>query len=109
MKSRQINKYQVMDNALLFENFITDNLFDCSKWGASMYNGCLSETESYANGVKVGKIYILLDYAKENLRSKLSNEKREILDASWNKVSPTPSFDELDEFLSSLHENMIIY
>lgn len=98
-----------MDNALLFEHFVTDNLIDCSGWGASMYNGCLSETESYSNGIKVGKIHILLDLAKDNLRSKLSKEKQEILDTLWNKVSPTPSFDEIDEFLSSLYKNQIIF
>ena len=98
-----------MENALLFEHFITDNLVDCSGWGASMYNGCQSETESYSNGIKVGKIHILIDLAKDNLRTKLSNEKQEILDTLWNNVSTTPSFDEIDEFLSCLHENQIIF
>lgn len=98
-----------MDNALLFEHLISENLINCSKWGASMYNGCGSETESYLNGVKVGKVYILIDLAKDSLRSKLPKEKQEILDALWNEVSiSTPSFDELDEFLKALCENSII-
>lgn len=96
-------------NALLFEYFVTDNLVDCSGWGASMYNGCLSEQESYTNGVKVGKIFTLIDLAKENLRAKLPKEKQEILDKLWKNVSTTPNFDELDDFIVSMHENKIIF
>ena len=74
-----------------------------------MYNGCLSEQESYTNGVKVGKIFTLIDLAKENLRAKLPKEKQEILDKLWKNVSTTPNFDELDDFIVSMHENKIIF
>ena len=99
-----------MDAALLFEHLVSENLYNCTGWGASMYNGCLSESKSYSNGIKVGRIFILIDFAKDNLRPKLPIDKQEVLDELWNKVSPnSPTLEELEVFLIALREKSILF
>lgn len=93
-----------MDTALLFEHLVSNYVVNCYNWGSAWYNGCLSETNTYANGVKVGRVYSLLQLSIDKLLSTLPQEKQDIINKQWEKISSIPTIDELDEFLSQLYQ-----
>lgn len=98
-----------METALLFEHLVSAHVYDCQGIGASWYNACLSETNTYNNGVKIGFIYAFVKIATHNLSLTLSSEKQKFVNELFDKIPATPTFRDIDAFLLQLNQNRILF
>ena len=98
-----------METALLFEHLVNETLNYGGAWLAGMYRGCLRETDSYNNGVAVGKAFALIQVSIDKLLPTLSQEKQIIVTELLSIISEVPTIEDLDEFLSKLNQQGILF
>lgn len=98
-----------MEERLLFEHLVCDNLYNCKNVGATMYDACLSNDDSYKNGFKIGRVYGLIYGSLCNLKGKVPIEKQRQIEFILESMSSPCSFEDINSIVKSLISASIIH
>lgn len=97
-----------MEKELMFEHLINDKLSKCLRWADLYRAASVVDEEGKHDMIKVAKVEICLYMALHNMLLENINDNKIIGDAI-NKLQGNVSFEIIDDILSDLSQNRILF
>lgn len=101
-----------MESALIFEHLVCDNISSAYyNVGAAMFNACLSEVETYENGVKVGKVFMLLKISLDKMMESkhYSQDLKALIGEKLSNIeNDVPTIDQIVDLLHELKTRKVV-